>query len=56
MDKFIIEAAPGGGFYAYRTTNCLCTAYGDTPEDACENLRQELDQMATDVWMMQDYN
>jgi hypothetical protein len=40
-NDYTVEAAAGGGFYAYFMNNVLCSAYGETPDEACENLEQE---------------
>ena len=39
-NDYTVEAAAGGGFYAYFMNNVLCSAYGETPDEACENLEQ----------------
>ena len=30
-NDYTVEAAAGGGFYAYFMNNVLCSAYGETP-------------------------
>ena len=35
-NDYTVEAAAGGGFYAYFMNNVLCSAYGETPDEACE--------------------
>ena len=42
-NDYTVEAAAGGGFYAYFMNNVLCSAYGETPDEACENLEQIVD-------------
>lgn len=37
-NEYTVEAATGGGFYAYVVSNTLCSAYGESPEEAYENL------------------
>lgn len=34
--NYTVEVAEGGGFLAYYMDNLLCSAYGETPEEACE--------------------
>ena len=37
QNDYTVEAAAGGGFFAYYMNNLLCSAYGETPDEACEN-------------------
>ena len=37
-NEYTVEAATGGGFFAYYRDNLLCSAYGETPDEAYENL------------------
>jgi predicted RNase H-like HicB family nuclease len=45
----------GGGFYAYFMNNPLCSAYGDTPDEACENLEQLVDEFVSDMYMVEEF-
>mgnify|MGYP000843128307 CR=1 FL=1 len=45
-NDYTVEAAAGGGFYAYFMNNVLCSAYGETPDEACENLEQIVDDLS----------
>lgn len=53
-NEYILEAA-ADGFYAYIINNALCSAYGDTPEEACENLEQVVDDLVSDMYMVDDF-
>ena len=50
-----VEAAAGGGFYAYFMNNVLCSAYGETPDEACENLEQIVDDFVSDMYMVEEF-
>ena len=49
-NDYTVEAAAGGGFYAYFMNNVLCSAYGETPDEACENLEQIVDDFVSDMY------
>ena len=54
-NDYTVEAAAGGGFYAYFMNNPLCSAYGDTPDEACENLEQLVDEFVSDMYMVEEF-
>ncbi len=37
---YILERTSDGGYYAWLVVNIQCNAYGDSPEEAVENLQQ----------------
>mgnify|MGYP001067502354 FL=1 len=45
----------GGGFFAYYMNNLLCSAYGETPDEACENLERVVDDFVSDMFMVEEY-
>lgn len=53
-NDYTVEAAAGGGFYAYFMNNVLCSAYGETPDEACENLEQIVDDFVSDMYMVEE--
>ena len=53
-NDYTVEAAAGGGFYAYFMNNVLCSAYGETPDEACENLEQIVDDFVSDMYMVRN--
>lgn len=55
MKNYKVEAATGGGFYAYCIDNLLCSAYGETPDEACENLIQAMEDAMSDMYMVEDF-
>lgn len=54
-NEYTVEAAKGGGFFAYYKDNLLCSAYGETPAEAYENLERVLDDFASDMYMVEEY-
>lgn len=54
-NEYTVEAATGGGFFAYYRGNLLCSAYGETPDEAYENLERVLDDFVSDMYMVEEY-
>ncbi len=54
-NDYTLEAAAGGGFFAYYKDNLLCSAYGETPDEACENLERVIDDFISDMYMVEEY-
>lgn len=52
---YVVEAATGGGFYAYLINNLLCSAYGETAEEACYNLEQLVEDFVSDMYMVEEF-
>lgn len=52
---YTVEVAEGGGFLAYYMDNLLCSAYGETPEEACENLERVVEDFISDMYMVEEY-
>lgn len=52
---YTVEVAEGGGFLAYYMDNLLCNAYGETPEEACENLERVVEDFISDMYMVEEY-
>ncbi len=49
-NDYIIEAVNDGGFYAYLKNNFVCFAYGDTADEACENLANIAEDYISDIY------
>lgn len=54
-NDYKIEAAKGGGFYAYYINNLLCSAYGETADEARENLQAIVDDFVADMYLVEDF-
>lgn len=55
QNDYTVEAAASGGFFAYYMNNLLCSAYGETPDEACENLERVVDDFVSDMFMVEEY-
>ena len=53
-NDYAIEATTDGGYYAY-FSNIMCSAYGETPDEACENLANIVDDFVTDMYMVEEF-
>lgn len=54
-NDYKIEASKGGGFYAYFINNLLCSAYGETADEARENLQAIVDDFVSDMYLVEDF-
>ena len=53
---YVIECTFDGGYYAWLTVNMQCNAYGDSPEEAVDNLQQTMEELINETYMMEDFN
>ena len=53
---YVLERASDGGYYAWLTVNMQCNAYGDSPEEAVDNLQQTMEELINETYMMEDFN
>ena len=54
-NDYAIEETTDGGYYAYLIRNIMCSAYGETPDEACENLGNIVDDFVTDMYMVEEF-
>ena len=54
-NDYTVEAAAGGGFYAYFMNNVLCSAYGETPDEACDHLEQGGEACGSGVYRDEEF-
>lgn len=52
---YVLERTSDGGYYAWLTVNMHCNAYGDSPEEAVENLQQTMEDLFDDMYMVEDF-
>lgn len=52
---YVLERTSDGGYYAWLTVNMHCNAYGDSPEEAVENLQQTMENLFDDMYMVEDF-
>lgn len=55
QSDYTVEAVGRFGFMAYYMDNLLCSAYGETPDEACKNLEQVIDEFIGDMYMVEEY-
>lgn len=54
-NEYTVVAAADGGYYAYFKNNMLCSAYGETPDEACYNLEMLVDDYVSDMYMVEEF-
>ena len=47
---YVLERASDGGYYAWLTVNMQCNAYGESPEEAVQNLQNIMNEMTRCIW------
>lgn len=52
---YVLERTSDGGYYAWLTVNMHCNAYGDSPEEAVDNLQQTMEDLFDDMYMVEDF-
>ncbi|WP_286031488.1 type II toxin-antitoxin system HicB family antitoxin [Phocaeicola coprophilus] len=50
--NYVVECTPNGEFYAYLLDYHQCCAYGETEEEAVENLSEVADEFFNEVSLM----
>lgn len=57
LDKkdYEIERASDGGYFAWMTINIQCNAYGDSPEEAVDNLQETMQDLMDEMYMVEDF-
>lgn len=54
-NDYAIEATTDGMLLRYLKSNIMCSAYGETPDEACENLANIVDDFVTDMYMVEEF-
>ena len=54
-NDYAIEATTDGGYHAYLKSNIMCSAYGETPDEAWEYLAKIVDVFVTDMYMVEEF-
>ena len=47
---YVLESASDGGYYAWLTVNMHCNAYGESPEEAIQNLQNIMNGMIDEMY------
>ena len=54
-NDYVIERTPEGGYYAWMSGNVPCNAYGESPEEAVNNLQEMMNEMVYEMYMVEEY-
>ena len=46
---YVLERTSDGGYYAWLAVNIQCNAYGDSPEEAVNNLQQSMEDLSKKI-------
>ena len=52
---YVLERASDGGCYAWLTVNMQCNAYGESPEEAVQNLQNIMNEMIDEMYMVEEF-
>ena len=52
---YVLERASDGGHYAWLTVNMQCNAYGESPEEAVQNLQNIMNEMIDEMYMVEEF-
>lgn len=54
-NDYVLERTTDGGYYAWLTINMQFNAYGESPEEAVENLQETIDEMLNEMYMVEEF-
>ena len=52
---YVLVRASDGGNYAWLTVNMQCNAYGESPEEAVQNLQNIMNEMIDEMYMVEEF-
>ena len=52
---YVLERASDCGYYAWLTVNMQCNAYGESPEEAVQNLQNIMNEMIDEMYMVEEF-
>ena len=52
---YVLESSSDGGYYAWLTVNMKCNAYGESPEEAVQNLQNIMNEMIDEMYMVEEF-
>ena len=52
---YVLERASDGGYYVWLTVNMQCYAYGESPEEAVQNLQNIMNEMIDEMYMVEEF-
>ena len=52
---YVLERTSDGGYYAWLAENIQCNAYGDSPEEAVDNLQQSMEDLLDEMYLVEEF-
>ena len=52
---YVLERESDGGYYVWLTVNMQCNAYGESPEEAVQNLQNIMNEMIDEMYMVEEF-
>ena len=52
---YVLERASDGVYYVWLTVNMQCNAYGESPEEAVQNLQNIMNEMIDEMYMVEEF-
>lgn len=52
---YVLERTSDGGYYAWLAVNIQCNAYGDSPEEAVNNLQQSMEDLLDEMYLVEEF-
>ena len=52
---YVLERTSDGGYYAWLAVNIQCNAYGDSPEEAVNNLQSSMDDLLDEMYLVEEF-
>ena len=52
---YVLERASDGSYYVWLTVNMQCNAYGESPEEAVQNLQNIMNEMIDEMYMVEEF-
>ncbi|WP_321330811.1 hypothetical protein [uncultured Bacteroides sp.] len=54
-EDYVLERTSDGGYFAWLSMNMQCNAYGDSPEEAVNNLQEIMEEMMDEMYLVEDF-
>ena len=52
---YVLERTSDCGYYAWLAVNIQCNAYGDSPEEAVNNLQQSMEDLLDEMYLVEEF-
>lgn len=54
-EDYVLEQTTDGGYFAYLSYNIHCNACGETPEEALNNLLDNMNEYISDMYLVEEF-